>query len=187
MPHDGSERTLLQGERGPSPIAVTNTDEGKTMKLRTRIAAGATAAAMASIFGLAGTADSAAPSAPTSSIAATRAAIDLPVTGTLPDGSTFTGQLSNLSRSVVNGAPMLSGMLTGTGLPAAGLQFTTAITDAQATCKILDVNVVDLGILPQHFEFLGLVVNVDAVHLTIEAVEGPGNTIGNLVCAILRA
>ena len=157
------------------------------MKLRTRIAAGATAAAMVSIFGLAGTAASAAPSAPASTVAAARVAIDLPFTGTLPDGSTFTGQLSNLSASVVNGAPMLSGMLTGTGLPAVGMQFTTAITDAQATCKILDIEIVDLNILPMHFDLLGLVVNVDAVHVTIEAVEGPGNTLGNLVCAILMA
>jgi hypothetical protein len=130
------------------------------MNLRTRIAAGATAAAMVSIFGLAGTAASAAPSAPDSTVAAAQAAVDLPVTGTLPDGSAFTGQLSQLAVSVVNGVPMLSGVLTGTGLPAAGVPFTTAITGATAACQILNLN-----IQPINLDLLGLVVNLDAVHL----------------------
>jgi hypothetical protein len=48
------------------------------------------------------------------------------VTGTL-EGRAFTGQMSNLSASVVNGTPTLSGSIKGTGLPAAGTTFTTAI------------------------------------------------------------
>ena len=152
------------------------------MNLRTRIAAGATAAAMVSIFGLAGTAASAAPSAPTSTVAAARAAVDLPVTGTLPDGSTFTGQLSQLVATVVNGVPMLSGMIAGTGLPAAGTPFTTAITGAAAACPVLN-----LMLQPLHLDLLGVVVNLDAVHLAIDAVPGPAKLLGNLVCALAGA
>ena len=151
------------------------------MNLRTRIAAGATAAAMVSIFGLAGTAASAAPSAPTSTVAAARAAVDLPVTGTLPDGSTFTGQLSQLVVSVVNGVPMLSGVLTGAGLPAAGVPFITAITGATAACQVLNLN-----IQPINLDLLGLVVNLDAVHLDATAVPGAG-LLGNLLCALAGA
>ena len=137
---------------------------------------------MVSIFGLAGTAASAAPSAPTSAVPAARAAVDLPVTGTLPDGSTFTGQLSQLAVSVVNGVPMLSGMFNGTGLPAAGSQFATAISSAQATCTVLD-----LMLQPPNLDLLGLVVNLDAVHLVANAVEGPGNLLGNLLCALANS
>jgi hypothetical protein len=31
---------------------------------------------------------------------------------------------------------------------------------------------------------LGLVVNLNQVHLTINAVQGPGNLLGNLLCAV---
>jgi hypothetical protein len=148
------------------------------MNLRTRIAAGATAAAMVSIFGLAGTAASAAPSVPASTVAAARAAADLPVTGLLPDGSKFTGQLSQLAVSVVKGVPMLSGLLKGTGLPAAGVPFKSAITGVQAACQVLNLN-----IQPLNLGLLGLVVNLDAVHLAIGAVPGAG-LLGDLLCAL---
>jgi len=179
-----------------------------TMNLRTRVAAVATAAAMASIFGLAGTAASAAPSASAGQstsgqgtsgqgtsgqgtsgqngsgrqVSGRQAALDLPVTGTLPDGRTFTGQLSQLAVSVVNGVPMLSGMIAGTGLPVAGTPFTTASSSAQATCRVLTLN-----LQPLNLDLLGLVVNLDEVNLVIDAVQGPGNLLGNLLCALANA
>ena len=179
-----------------------------TMNLRTRIAAGATAAAMASIFGLAGTAASAAPSATAGQnasgqgasgqnvsgqnvsgqnvsgrrVSGRQAAVDLPVTGTLQDGSTFTGQLSQLAVSVVNGVPMLSGMITGTALPAAGTTFITAITSATAGCPVLTLNLQGLNL-----DLLGLVVDLAPVNLAIVAQPGPGNLLGNLLCALANA
>jgi len=48
------------------------------------------------------------------------------VTGTL-EGRAFTGRMSNLSASVVNGTATLSGSIKGTGLPAAGTTFTTTV------------------------------------------------------------
>ena len=62
------------------------------------------------------------------------------VTGTLANGTAFTGQLSTLSTSVVNNVLTLTGTITGTGLPAAGTTFTNVpIQDLAATpsCKIL--------------------------------------------------
>ena len=91
------------------------------MNIKTRIAAGATAGAMVSVLGVAATPANAAPPR-TRLVTATTA----DVTGTL-DGRAFKGQMSNLSASVVNGTAMLSGTLKGTGLPAAGTMFTTAI------------------------------------------------------------
>src|SRR6187397_1494633 len=91
------------------------------MNLSTRIAAGATAAAMVSLFGIAATPANAAPFRADLVTAPTAA-----VTGTL-EGRAFTGQMSNLTASVVNGTATLSGSIKGTGLPAAGTTFTTAV------------------------------------------------------------
>jgi hypothetical protein len=116
-----------------------------------------------------------------------------PVTGMLPDGRTFTGQLSRMAVSMVNGAPMLSGLLKGTGLPAAGAPFTTAISSAQATCQVMDLNVPPMHLDLVHLDLLGLVVDLDAVHLAgcvhlaINAVQGPCNLLGNLLCSLANA
>ncbi len=153
------------------------------MMLRTKIAGTGTANIVAGALGLmpGAAAASAAPQAPAAVAAAQPAATTLPVTGTLPDGTAFTGQLSNLSTSVVNGVVQLSGTITGTGLPAGGTQFTTPIQDLVAAegCDILTL---DLG--PLHLDLLGLVIDLAPVNLDITAVPGAGNLLGNLLCAI---
>jgi hypothetical protein len=47
------------------------------------------------------------------------------------------------------------------------------------TCRILDLT---LG--PLHLDLLGLVIDLNEVHLTITAERGPGNLLGNLLCAV---
>jgi hypothetical protein len=37
---------------------------------------------------------------------------------------------------------------------------------------------------PLHLDLLGLVVDLNQVHLTITAVPGAGNLLGNLLCAV---
>ena len=109
------------------------------------------------------------------------AATTLPVTGTLADGTAFTGALSNLTTSVVNGVVQLSGTITGTGLPAGGTTFTAPIQNltANGSCTILTL---DLG--PLHLDLLGLVVDLAPVNLDVTAVPGAGNLLGNLLCAV---
>ena len=51
--------------------------------------------------------------------------------------------------------------------------------DASAACQILDLT---LG--PIHLDLLGLVVDLDEVNLDITAEPGPGNLLGNLLCAV---
>ena len=46
-------------------------------------------------------------------------------------------------------------------------------------CQILNLT---LG--PLHLNLLGLVVDLNRVHLRITAVRGPGNLLGNLLCAV---
>lgn len=48
-----------------------------------------------------------------------------------------------------------------------------------ATCPILHL---DLG--PLNLNLLGLTVHLDRVVLDVNAVPGPGNLLGNLLCAI---
>jgi len=50
---------------------------------------------------------------------------------------------------------------------------------AKATCQILNLT---LG--PLHLDLLGLVVDLNQIHLTITAEQGPGNLLGNLLCAV---
>jgi len=151
------------------------------MKTRTITRVGL-AAVVATTVGLApGALGASAAPAPTAAVAAQPAATTLPVTGTLPDGSAFTGQLSNLTTSVVDGVVQLSGTITGTGLPAGGTPFTAPVQDLQATegCTILTL---DLG--PLNLDLLGLVVDLSPVSLDVTAVPGAGNLLGNLLCAV---
>jgi hypothetical protein len=48
-----------------------------------------------------------------------------------------------------------------------------------AVCQILDL---DIGRI--HLDLLGLVVDLAPIHLGITAVAGPGNLLGNLLCAV---
>jgi hypothetical protein len=153
------------------------------MRLRTKIATAGTALAMIGAVGIlpGAAAANAAPASRAAAPQAQPAATTLPVTGTLPDGTAFTGQLSNLTASVVNGVLQLSGTITGTGLPAGGTTFTAPIQDLVTPngCTILTL---DLG--PLHLDLLGLVIDLAPVNLDITAVPGAGNLLGNLLCAI---
>jgi hypothetical protein len=125
---------------------------------------------------------SAAPVSTAKAVAAAQPVGDttLPIDG-LVNGTAFTGSLTDLTTSVVDGVVQLSGTLTGTGLPTEGLDFTAPIQDLTATqgCKILTL---DLG--PLDLDVLGLVIELSPVELDITAVPGPGNLLGNLLCAV---
>jgi hypothetical protein len=82
------------------------------------------------------------------------------------------------------GQIVANGTFTGTAVVGGVAQTVTdtpASTPLQVTgsCRILDLT---LG--PLHLDLLGLVVDLNQVHLTITAQQGPGNLLGNLLCAI---
>lgn len=154
------------------------------MQVNTKFTRLAAATLVASAVGIAPAAlgASAAPTAaPSRATAAQALPTTLPVTGTLANGTAFTGSLSNLSTSVVNGVLQLTGTITGTGLPAGGTTFTAPIQNLQpsGSCSVLTL---DLG--PLNLNLLGLVVDLAPVHLNVTAVPGAGNLLGNLVCAV---
>jgi hypothetical protein len=108
------------------------------------------------------------------------------VTGTTDIG-TFAGDVTLTRVQAVGGELVASGTIVGqltnttTGAVTAVTDtFTTAISVAQGTtCEILELT---LG--PLDLDVLGLVVHLDQVHLTIDAEQGPGNLLGNMLCAV---
>lgn len=111
--------------------------------------------------------------------------IPIPINFTSPNGN-FTGTF-DLTRFVVrNGQVAAIGTLTGTVTNAAGqtvgavLQtITLSLININATCDILHL---ELG--PIDLNLLGLVVHVDKIVVDIDAQSGPGNLLGNLLCAV---
>jgi len=122
-------------------------------------------------------------------------AASLPVTGT---GSTVSGTgvdlsgVLNITKFVRQGNVLSAvGTLTGTVTDAAGnvlgsvtdlpvsLPVLTGPDQTTGTCQILD-----LVLGPLHLDLLGLVVDLNQIHLTINAQSGPGNLLGNLLCAV---
>lgn len=98
-------------------------------------------------------------------------------------GTGFVGQISDLTARAVDGAIQLTGVVEGVlnGQTIAATPFTTVVDTLQVgdACTILDL---DLG--PLHLDVLGLVIDLDEVHLDITAVPGAGNLLGNLLCAV---
>ena len=131
---------------------------------------------------------------------------DVPVTGTLADGGTFTGTMTatHIAMDPVTRAFTLTGVVNGTATKADGTIiavvdqiFSTSMAmtrpvaaaaqsgvfrpaAAQASCGILFLN---LG--PLHLDLLGLVIDLNQVVLAVTAVTGAGNLLGNLLCALL--
>ena len=111
----------------------------------------------------------------------------IPVTGTLPGGGSFTGTLDITRFVVQNGQLTAVGSLSGTLTDALGNVIGTVsnvlvnLTVAQPTgsCQILH-----LVLGPLDLNLLGLMVHLNQVVLDITAQQGPGNLLGNLLCAV---
>jgi len=88
---------------------------------------------------------------------------------------------------VGNGAIQAVGTFTGTVTDAAGtstqgtqqLAIPVDLPASTGSCRILD-----LVLGPLDLDLLGLQVHLNTVHLNITAQSGPGELVGNLLCAI---
>jgi hypothetical protein len=130
--------------------------------------------------GVASAAPSAAAAAPPVTALAT------PITGTASNGGTFAGTFTPAKFTTKNKSLQATGVLTGTVTDSSGATVGTVtrtvsmpVTIAAATCQVLN-----LVLGPLHLDLLGLVVDLNTVHLLITAVQAPGNLLGNLLCAI---
>jgi hypothetical protein len=126
------------------------------------------------------TSATAAPTAP-----ARTGSVTVPVSSAATSPNAFTGTLTISRFAKSAGQLTATGTLTGTvtdtatGTTSAVTQPVSAAVTATGSCTILDLT---LG--PLHLNLLGLVVDLNAVHLTITAQQGPGNLLGNLLCAV---
>lgn len=82
---------------------------------------------------------------------------------------------------------MALGTFTGSATDAAGktisgtsnIALPVDVAQSTGSCQILD-----LVLGPLDLDLLGLQVHLDTVHLNITAQQGPGNLLGNLLCAV---
>ena len=171
--------------------------------IKTVIRGTVAAAVGASLFLIAPQAQAAAPASATAATTQTRSAapsaasLSAPVTGSFTDASggqgVFSGTFTPTKFTAPNDQVVATGTLTGTLTDSAGTVLGTVTktvsspldtsnsTDATpaVACQILD-----LRIAPIDLNLLGLVVHTDTIHLNITAQSGPGNLLGNLLCAV---
>jgi hypothetical protein len=89
------------------------------------------------------------------------------------------GTVTNLTATFDRATGLLTIAGTFTDTAENVTNFSTTLLDATGTCEILHL---ELG--PLDLNLLGLVVHLDQVVLDITAEAGPGNLLGNLLCAV---
>jgi len=149
---------------------------------------------------VASTAVAAAPATGSTTTYALNKMRNVPVAGTAAGGKVFRGTVNIVNFQNINGRLMAIANLNGRLLGPAGAVLgrvsdvrvrmpvglsdgtnvhTSVSANAAAACDILHLH---LGALD--LNLLGLVVHLDPVRLDITAQPGPGNLLGNLLCAI---
>ena len=126
--------------------------------------------------------------AATATAAPVRGTLSAPVTAA-QSGGALNGVL-NFTGFTLNQAGQLvaNGTFTGTFTNAAGV--VTNLTDAVFSSVVAPAatgggcQILDLTLGPLNLNVLGLVVTLNQVHLNITAQPGPGNLVGNLLCAV---
>ena len=112
----------------------------------------------------------------------------VPVTGTLADTTGAVAGTFDVQNFVTqDGTLQAVGIFTGTVTESAGnttrgtepLAIPVDPAQSAGSCQILD-----LVLGPLDLDLLGLQVHLDTVHLNITAQSGPGELVGNLLCAI---
>ena len=116
-----------------------------------------------------------------------QAQVSVPVT--FPVGTnTFTGNFDITKFISQNGALAAVGTLTGTVTNAAGTVLATvsqALTLPVSALSVSgDCSILHLELGPLDLNLLGLKIHLDKVVLDISAESGPGNLLGNLLCAV---
>lgn len=158
--------------------------------MRTKVIAPLTTIALsgAMLFGISAPAANAAP--PPAASAPQLAAVTAPISQVIDGLGTFTGTFTPTSFANTGGQLTVDGVLNGQVTGAAGNVLATVtnlafdnvpVTGAAATgtCQILHL---DLG--PLDLTILGVAVHLDRVVLDVTAMRGPGNLLGNLLCAV---
>ena len=109
--------------------------------------------------------------------------IDGRVEGTvsLAENRLIIGPTAEVSADLSAKDVLIQGRVHGNVVASGTQQITLPVLlpPTAASCEIID-----LVLGPLDLNLLGLEVHLDTVHLNITAVPGPGNLLGNLLCAI---
>jgi hypothetical protein len=122
---------------------------------------------------------------------------NVPITGAITSGGTFNGSMDIISFTDDGAGNLLAnGLLTGVLRDANGREIGRVGNEyvtlpAQLTAgngsdapDLIRCPILHLTLGPLDLNLLGLTVHLDRVVLDITAVGGPGNLLGNLLCAI---
>ena len=124
-------------------------------------------------------------SAATSATCTTSTCLTQTATGTV-NGVAYS--LTSTITKFVNQGGALAAVVQTTGTVGG-----TAITPITSTVPVTQLasggacTILDLTLGPLHLDLLGLVVDLNQVHLTITGQQGPGNLLGNLLCGVANA
>ena len=116
----------------------------------------------------------------------------VPVTGKAKNGRTLTGNYV-IDRFSGSGGKLVSvgtvrGRLRGRRVVERGVRMPVRASRARLASQVPPIpgacQVLNLVLGPINLDLLGLVVRTNRINLRIDAVPGPGNLLGNLLCAI---
>jgi len=130
--------------------------------------------------------------APLATAAPPTATISNTISGTTATGLNLAGTLSNIRFVNQNGQLALTGVLNGQVTNAAGDVLRT-IHDLVLSLPVLGgaagggCTILDLTLGPLHLDLLGLVVDLNQIHLKITGQTGNGQLLGNLLCGLANA
>lgn len=117
---------------------------------------------------------------------------DIPVSGMTAQGQ-FTGKMT------VHGFYQEAGQIWAAGIVTGTLNGNPIVTAARSpvtgggsgsgsdggVIQQLECDILFLQLGPIHLDLLGLVVDVNQITIEIDAERGPGNLLGNLLCALV--
>ena len=116
----------------------------------------------------------------------------VPVTGKAKSGRTLSGSYA-IERFTASGNRLLAvgtlrGSLRGRRVVARGVRMPVQASRGALAAQVPPIpnacEVLNLVLGPINLDLLGLVVRTNRINLRIDAVPGPGNLLGNLLCAI---
>jgi len=116
----------------------------------------------------------------------------VPVSGKSKSGKQFRGTYAidrfRAARGAVMAVGTLRGRLAGRRVAQRGVTMPAAVSSDPAASQVPPIpnacEILDLVLGPINLDLLGLVVRTNRINLRIDAVPGPGNLLGNLLCAI---
>jgi hypothetical protein len=116
----------------------------------------------------------------------------VPVTGKSKSGKTFRGTYAidrfRSSHGDLVSVGTLRGRLGQRRVPATEVAMPAALSGAPSTAQLPPIpnacEILNLVLGPINLDLLGLVVRTNRINVRIDAVPGPGNLLGNLLCAI---